>query len=197
MKRGDRRTSSGRPPRQRRREMETACAILRLERDQERGALTAAEILDGARPVAEISWPELRDLIPSLVGVLLERSAALRYQDPAAMVAEAGRAAQLACVLPARRYGARVTADLRARALAELANAYRVADNLAMAASVLGDASSWAHRGTGDLRLAARLGDLSASLLSDERRFGEAIAFSNACRSNMSSLARTISLGGR
>ena len=176
MKRGDRRTSSGRPPRQRRHEVETACAILRLERDQERGALAVAEILDGVRPLAEVSWPELRDLLPSFIGVLLERSAALRYQDPAEMVTEARRAAQIACALPARRYGAKVKADLRARTLAELANAYRVADNFGMAASVLGDASAWASRGTGDLRLAARLGDLSASFLSDERRFREAIA---------------------
>lgn len=175
MKNRDRRTSSRRPSRRRRREMETACAILHLERDQDRGAPAAAAILDGARPLAEVPWPELQGLLPAFIRVLLERSAALRYEDPAAMVSEADRAAQLACMLPPRRYGPRVTADLRARALGELANAHRVADDLAMAGSMLGEASAWARRGTGDLRLAARIGDLSASLLSDERRFEEAV----------------------
>lgn len=175
MKNRDRRTSSGRPSRQRRRETEIACARLQLERDQDRGAAAAAAILDGARPLADISWTELQDLLPALIRVLLERSAAARYENPVEMVSEADRAAQLACMLPPRRYGPPVTADLRARALAELANAYRVADDLATAGSMLGEASAWARRGTGDLRLAARIGDLSASLLSDERHFQEAV----------------------
>jgi len=77
--------------------------------------------------------------------------------------------------LDSRRYGSGVVADLRARALGELANAHRVADDLFAAAESLKAAVAWARRGTGDPLVVARLADLNASLLSDQRRFAEAV----------------------
>ena len=146
-----------------------------LERDRERGAGRASAVLADGRPVESIPWPELKEMIVPLAELLLERSASLRYSNPAAMIRDAEAARTLIFLIPPRRYGKRVAADLRAGVLAELGNAYRVADNLDMAGDTLAEAASWARQGTGDPRLLARVGDLAASLHADNRRFNEAI----------------------
>ncbi|HEX2224355.1 MAG TPA: tetratricopeptide repeat protein, partial [Thermoanaerobaculia bacterium] len=102
-------------------------------------------------------------------------SFALRHSDPAEMIRAAEAARDLLGNIPRSRYGAKVLADLRARVWAELGNAYRVADNLNAAEEALARAIQWARKGTLDLRLQARIGELSASLLSDQRRFPEAV----------------------
>jgi tetratricopeptide (TPR) repeat protein len=144
-------------------------------RDRERAAILLAAVTDGARSAASLSRTELRWLAAPLVDRLLERSAELRHEDPEGMIQAAEAARRLAFHLPTRRYGRKVVADLRARTSAELGNALRVADDLHAAADLLAEAAFWARRGTGDLRLAARLGDLAGSLLSDQRRFREAV----------------------
>lgn len=105
---------------------------------------------------------------------LLERSFALRFSDPEGMVELADLARQAAEGLDDSLLGPAAAADLRARTWAELGNAYRVADNMAAAEDSLEKAMLWARRGTGELRLSARLADFSASLFSDRRRFAEA-----------------------
>ncbi|HEV8580552.1 MAG TPA: hypothetical protein VGX68_15910 [Thermoanaerobaculia bacterium] len=65
-------------------------------------------------------------------------------------------------------------ADLQAQTWAELGNAYRAADDLANAEAALARAVDLAGHGTGDPLLLARLMDLTASLYTEQRRFGEA-----------------------
>ncbi len=146
-----------------------------LERDRQRGATTFQELLSGILAPESLRRREVRSLLADLIDRLLARSKELRYEDPAGMLGAAEAALHLTVLIPGRRYGARVAADLRARVLAELGNAYRVADELLAGEEALAEAASWAKRGTGDLRLTARIGDLAASLLSDQRRFDRAI----------------------
>jgi len=178
---GERQTAGG--GRLRRGELAVFAGRMALELDRESGAALAAAVLADERPVETIPWPELQELIAPLAERLLERSASLRYSDPAGMIRDAEAARKLAFLVPPRRYGRRVTADLRARVLAEVGNAYRVADDLDTAGDTLAAAATWARRGTGDPRLLAHIGDLSASLHADNRRFGEAIVMLERVRS--------------
>src|SRR5258708_1682837 len=72
------------------------------------------------------------------------------------------------------RYGRAEIADVRARAWAELANAYRVTEDLSRADQAMALAVGWLQRGSGDPWLLARVADLMASLLADQRRFADA-----------------------
>jgi len=67
------------------------------------------------------------------------------------------------------------TVDLRSRAWAEMANAYRVNDDLPQAEAALAWAMELHGEGTGSPLLLARLADLAASLLCDQRHFASAI----------------------
>ncbi len=178
---GERQTASG--GRLRRGELAAFAGRMALERDRESGAALAAAVLAEERPVETIPWPELQELIAPLAEQFLQRSSSLRYSDPAGMIRDAEAARKLVFLVPPRRYGRRVTADLRARVLAEVGNAYRVADDLDTAGDTLAEAAAWARRGTGDPRLLAHIGDLSASLHADNRRFSEAIAMLERVRS--------------
>lgn len=171
---GERQTAGG--GRLRRGELASFAGRMAMERDRENGSALAAAVLADERPIETIPWPELQELIAPLAEQLLQRSSSQRYSDPAGMIRDAEAARKLAFLLPPRRYGRRITADLRARMLAELGNAYRVADDLDTAGDTLAEAAAWARRGSGDPRLLARIGDLAASLHADNRRFGEAIA---------------------
>jgi tetratricopeptide (TPR) repeat protein len=108
--------------------------------------------------------------IPS-VEALLERSWALRHEDPAGMVRLAEEARDLAEGTDPEELGPQRASDLRCRAWVELGNAYRVADRLSQAEQALGRATDLYLRGTQDELLAARLFDVQASLLGDCRRF--------------------------
>lgn len=105
---------------------------------------------------------------------ILARYRELRHTSPEAMVTAASLAVVLAeRISPALR-GARQLADLQARARAERGNARRIADDLPGAEADLAAALERAGQGTGDPRLQAALLDLTASLCTDQRRFGEA-----------------------
>lgn len=171
---GERQTASGR--RLRRGELAVFAGRLALERDRASGAGRAAAVLADERPVEAIPWLELQELLVPLADQFLERSASLRYQDPEGMVRDAEAARKLIFLVPPRRYGKRIAADLRALVLAELGNAYRVADDLDEARDNLAEAAVLARRGTWDPRLLARVGELAASLHGDSRHFEEAIA---------------------
>lgn len=111
---------------------------------------------------------------------LLTRSQACRYDAPERMVLLAERAVSVAEELDPMEYGPELTADLRARALAELANAYRVADDHESAERAMRSAVEWSARGTRDPLLLARIMDLLASLRGGQRRMGEALALLDA-----------------
>src|SRR5436305_9590873 len=84
----------------------------------------------------------LLDAPPELSGItlfeaLLERSWALRHEDPVQMVQLTRAAALQATHFDEGEIGTREAADLRCRAWTELANAYRVADELDRAEEAL------------------------------------------------------------
>lgn len=106
---------------------------------------------------------------------LLERCAAVRYDDPARMVDLARFAASLADRLDSRQYGTKRVANLRCRAWTELANAYRVADRLREGLNALDTAAGSFVAGSADEALGARLLDVQASLDADRRRFAAAL----------------------
>lgn len=105
---------------------------------------------------------------------LLERSWDLRQKDPAQMVVLAEKAVEVALHVDDLKYGAQNVADLRARAWAGLANAYRISDQLSQAEQAFRNAFEARLRGTLSPLLQARLAELSASLLCDQRQFPEA-----------------------
>jgi len=109
----------------------------------------------------------------SLCETLMERTQERRHQmaDMLRLATLARDAAER--IDPAER-GPWKTADLRARAWAELSNALRIDDDLAQAEAAMVRALELQAEGTGSESLLARLADLSASLFCDQRRFNEA-----------------------
>ncbi len=109
-----------------------------------------------------------------LFTTLLEKSRELRHDDPAGMLRLAQLAQHAADRLDSGRYGMRETLDLRVRAWAELANAWRVREDLAQAQDAMARALELQAGGNGSPALLARLADLRASLYCDQRQFPEA-----------------------
>jgi hypothetical protein len=155
---------------------ETGAPVDGYERPVARACATAVrrfrEIRSERHAAARLDPRRLRGLLR--VETLLAAAWDLRYDDPQEMV----RVAELALVAAERlekdRYGRAEIADVRARAWAELANAYRVTEDLSRAEQSMGRSVGWLHGGSGDPWLLARVADLMASLLADQRRFAEA-----------------------
>jgi hypothetical protein len=136
---------------------------------------------------------------PRLCEALLDASHGLRHTDPAGMLRLA-RLAQMgaeridpSAFATSSREGSgersderfdekaeRSAADLRSRSWAELANAYRVSDDLTQATDAMARAVALRSQGTGDPHLLARLADLGAALAADRRRFGDAFRMLDA-----------------
>ncbi len=114
----------------------------------------------------EISW--------ALCELLLEESWARRHDDAEDMVLLAAFAAMVAHSIDPSTRGAAALADLQARALADLGNARRVANDLSSAEADLLRARRRAEQGTGDQLLLGRLLELTAAVRIDQRRFEEA-----------------------
>lgn len=144
----------------------------RLQQDRERIANGVALVTEKGW---ELTWPELRSFRMVHAEVLLQLSFEQRYRDPGKMLLLARQARKLLdggdC---AARYGEVLFLDLRARAWAELANAYRVNEAFSEAEEALDTARSLLEQGTGDPMLAARIDDLEASLRKAQRRLDEA-----------------------
>lgn len=102
---------------------------------------------------------------------LLARSWAARIDDPQEMVHLAEVAVEVAEALDPEEHGEQHVADLQARALAELGNAYRAADQLRSARRTLSSAYFPLLEGTNDPYLRARLFELDASLLGTFRQY--------------------------
>jgi tetratricopeptide (TPR) repeat protein len=151
---------------------------LRMERHRkdEEDWLRAAALLalgEGALAIAEKGDMPLQGL--GVYRALLDRSWAVRHDNTREMVNLAKTAVDVAKKLETASYGEPQVADYQARALGELGNAYRAADELWAAQRSFGNAFRILERGTGDRLLKARLHDLHASLLAAQRKFSFAI----------------------
>jgi hypothetical protein len=106
----------------------------------------------------------------ALVEALLERSFEARYSDPKAMLDYAERAYGVVLGLAPSTYSPEVFADLWLRTLAELANAYRVNNLLGDAEDTLEEAKGWLSQASGNPEMLARVLDVEASLLIEQRQ---------------------------
>lgn len=105
------------------------------------------------------------------IEALLEHSWALRYESPSEMVRLARMASTLADHLSPDRYDLDQMTGIRLRALTELGNAFRVADELEKATEALDRAAEILIQGTFSDRLSARYFDVLASLYGAYRFF--------------------------
>lgn len=146
-----------------------------VRKQRERAAPVIADLVQGRRKFLDLSEEE-HGLLQGIskVDLLLEEAKALRHGEPRKMIEAADLAKRAAMRLDSRVYGPQIVADTRARALAELANAYRAANQPAAGELVMAQALYFLERGSGDLRLAARTSELAASLACDQRHFPEA-----------------------
>ncbi|HEV8583016.1 MAG TPA: hypothetical protein VGX68_28445 [Thermoanaerobaculia bacterium] len=135
------------------------------QRKEEAIGLLAARGLAGL----EAASPDLGGL--PLYEALLERSWELRYEDAGQMVELARCAALMADQWSDAERGTRETADLRCRAWVELANAYRVADDLDRADEALERAVEQFVRGTQNEILGARFFMVLAAHYAAHRAF--------------------------
>lgn len=144
-----------------------------LVREREDGELRFEELLRARSQSAPTALPE-GSASWGFCEVLIEKSRSLRFTDRAGMLDLAELASRVADRLDPDTYGAERRADMQARASAELANAYRLNDDIPQAEAAMSRALALRARGTGDPLLYARIADLNASLLCDQRRFKEA-----------------------
>jgi tetratricopeptide (TPR) repeat protein len=111
----------------------------------------------------------------SLVEALIRLSQEARYRDPGEMLELAFLAEFTSRQLDPKRYGPGQIADLRIRALAEYANAYRVNESFDAAEEKFAEAALLYDERSGDPLVMARVLDLLASLRRSQRRLPEAI----------------------
>jgi tetratricopeptide (TPR) repeat protein len=111
---------------------------------------------------------------------LIAKSRSFRHRDPKQMIHYAKLARFAAENLNPANYGRETVLDMQAWAAAELANAYRVADDPERAEALLREAVETSASGSGDPLLLARLMDLLASLYCHRRQFAEAIELLDA-----------------
>ncbi len=110
-----------------------------------------------------------------LFDAALRYSWELRQDDPARMIELARFATRLAPTLGEDGYTPAQVADFAARAWGELANAYRIGEQPALADKAIAMAFEHRERGTGDELLEARLLSLQASVLGSRNRFRSAL----------------------
>jgi tetratricopeptide (TPR) repeat protein len=137
--------------------------LLRRERQEAEAKIIQLLSTEGPRSSEFWTW--------GLCEALQRKSWALRQADPAGMLQLASLAVETAQRLEPGRYGAAHVADLLAQAWSELANAYRISDQLHAAEAALSQAFKVLREGTGSPLLRARLAELTASLLCDQRHF--------------------------
>lgn len=123
------------------------------------------QLLSGVTPQGTGFWTM------ALCESLLEKAAAVRHQDPRAMLRLTTLAVEAAQRLDPGRYGLEPVTDLQARAWAELANAYRVSDQLQPAEAAMQRALELRPGGSGSPLVRARIAELTASLCCDRRQF--------------------------
>jgi tetratricopeptide (TPR) repeat protein len=131
-------------------------------------------LLSGGRSWSDLSASEMATLrgLPQL-RALLDAGRSLRHDDPLATLRFARLARYAADRLDTKEFGPEPVADLRALAWAELANAYRICDDLPRASRAINRAVYWSRRGSHSTLLLARVADLLASFMSNQRRFND------------------------
>jgi tetratricopeptide (TPR) repeat protein len=139
-----------------------------LERERAEADAKIDRLLGGEDPASKSFWTW------GLCEKLQERSWTLRQNNPKDMLRLAQFAVETGERLSRRRYGTLNAADLLARAWAGLANAYRISDHLSLAETALEQAFMSFHKGSRSPLLRARLAEISASLLCDQREFPSA-----------------------
>ena len=144
---------------------------LRLER--EAGEREAEEIFRARRPSETPALPE-GPVSWGFCEAVIDRSRSLRHSDPAGMLVLAHLGRTAAERLDEKVYGTEQKTDMQARAWGELANAYRLNDDLGKAEAAMAHALELRVQGTGDPLLYASIADLNSSLLYCQRRFKEA-----------------------
>lgn len=155
----------------------TARGLIALARDREKAALLLSQLREGTRTWADLSPRERQVLVvgPSISEFLQEKGFSLRFDDPEKMLSLLRAACAVADSLNIRRYGRKVVADLRAHAWLELANAYRIADEMDKAGSAYSRARELARVGTQSESLFARMFELLGLYLSDLGSFSESV----------------------
>jgi tetratricopeptide (TPR) repeat protein len=147
--------------------------LLAVEEDLARAEPLLRELQASPRPWRELSEAHRNLLLGvPMVEFLRQSSRQARYEDPQKMVQLAESARLLADNLSEDRYGRQVIADFRARAWADVGNAYRVAGDLGAAMLAFRRAAGILDQGT--YRFVREIASLLASLLSDLGHFEHA-----------------------
>ena len=147
----------------------------RWKEDQERLERGLGWLKDSLAGFSGLTSPQRQSLVPWVhAEILFQRSFAARYSNPDRMLYDADRAKYVVERIEKTPYGPGFLADLRVRAWAELANAYRVNENYRYAAAAVRWARRTLDEGTGNLMLEAYIDEVEASLCKAQRRFGEA-----------------------
>jgi tetratricopeptide (TPR) repeat protein len=142
---------------------------LRREEARQHRIATLLEAGGGLKVLLEKPEIPLRGL--GTLRALLERSWAIRHENPQEMLELARYAVDVARNLNPRWHEEREIANWQAHAWGEYGNALRAREDLDEAERAFGHAFSFLLQGTGDLRLKAKLYDLHASYLGSRRRF--------------------------
>ena len=147
-----------------------------IRREETRRKRVTVLLARGGGQEALVGRPEapLRDL--GTLRALLDRSWAVRHENPGEMKRLARLAVEVAGRLHPHWHDERDAADWQARAWGELGNALRAADDLDEAAGAFSAAFTFFHQGNQEARLKARLHDLYASYLGTRRKFDLAFA---------------------
>lgn len=126
------------------------------------------EDMDALKEMDDVPiWP--------LIEALIQVSQEARFRNPEEMLEPAFLAELASRQLDPELYSPGQVADLRIRALAEYANAYRVNDELVSAEEKFAEAALLYDQRSGDPLVMARVLDLLASLRRTQRRLPEAI----------------------
>lgn len=153
-------------------------AFAAVMRHGENAARLSGRVRQALAQLTPEALDTLRELPPELRGytayeALLERSWAMRREDPKLMAKLAELAVTAAAGLTAEGFSAGQVRDFQARAAVELANAYRVLDRQQEAQSSLEAAREHFREGSQDRLLAARLLEVEANIEGDRGALDE------------------------
>lgn len=149
----------------------------RKEREKLERALTLLDRAPGGLGDESFPWRQSQVLHGwPLCEALLRKSYESRFTDPKRMLILAESAVGVAKHIKTEKYPwPGFVADIRARAFAELGNAYRINDRLSEADMAFELSIGFLEEGVGDPLLRARVLDLFSSLRSAQRRLDDSV----------------------